>query len=103
MTAESIIQVKLCQANNLLDKAKRDYKHKNYLEIIEVCDQILTIIEQILPETQNLPAIENKILEALFTAWVWMGRAYHKLGYTKCSQECFDKEKYFLIKLYETK
>lgn len=91
------------EANNLLVKARQAYKLKNYEKIIHNCEHILTLLEQSLSQKPELHLVQKEVLEILFTTWLWMGRAYHRLGEEKSSQHCFDKEKYFLIKLYETK
>ncbi len=101
MVDEIAIQSKLCNANNLLIKARQDYKLKHYKKILKNCKEILVLLKEFLSKEDQLMYLNKEIVEILFTTWVWMGRAYHKLGDAKSSQECFKKEKHLLIKTYE--
>jgi len=103
MNDQANFQSKFYEADSLLVQARQAYKLKNYEKVIHYCEYILIFLEQYLSQKPELHLVQKKVLEILFTTWLWMGRAYHRLGEEKSSQRCFDKEKYFLIKLYETK
>lgn len=102
MLAEKNIQMKLDKANRLLFQIRRDYKLKKFRKLLTNCRQILILLEKSYPNPQKTKTYEVKILEILFTTWLWMARAYHKLGDEMSSQKCYHQQKNFVLKFYET-